>query len=102
MNKILKEKLPQVVALCQSAGVRKLEAFGSVVRDDFNEETSDLDFLMDLPHTVPGSYVDAYFGFKESLEALFGRSVDLVTAKSLENPYFRARVLSECQTVYAS
>ena len=102
MNKILTEKLPQVVALCQSSGVRKLEAFGSVVRDDFDEETSDLDFLVDLPYSVPGSYVDAYFGFKEGLEALFGRSVDLVTAKSLENPYFRARVLAECQTVYAS
>ena len=32
MNKILTDKLPQVAALCQSAGVRKLEAFGSVVR----------------------------------------------------------------------
>lgn len=102
MNKILTEKLPQVIALCQSAGVRKLEAFGSVVRDDFNEETSDLDFLVDLPYSVPGSYVDAYFGFKESLEALFGRSVDLLTIKNLANPYLRKRIFEEKRAVYAA
>jgi hypothetical protein len=35
------------------------------------------------------------------LETLFGRPVDLVTAVSLENPYFRERVLAERQLVYA-
>ena len=102
MNKILTEKLPQVVALCQSAGVRKLEAFGSVVRDDFNEETSDLDFLVELQEAPAIVYGRAYFKLKDGLEVLFGRSVDLLTIKSLANPYLRKRVFEEKRAVYAA
>ena len=102
MNKILKEKLPQVIALCQSAGVRKLEAFGSVVRDDFNEETSDLDFLVELQEAPAIVYGRAYFKLKDGLEALFGRSVDLLTIKSLANPYLRKRIFEEKRAVYAA
>ena len=102
MNRILTEKLPQVVALCQSTGVRKLEAFGSVVRDDFNEETSDLDFLVELQDAPVIDYGRAYFNLKEGLEGLFGRSVDLLTIKSLVNPYLRKRVFEEKRAVYAA
>lgn len=64
MNKILTEKLPEVAELCRSVGVRKLQAFGSVVRDDFNEETSDLDFLVDLQEAPAIVYGRAYFKLK--------------------------------------
>lgn len=102
MNKVLTEKLPQVAELCRSVGVRQLDAFGSVVRDDFDESTSDLDFLLEMSPSPSISFFDAYFGLKEGLENLFGRPVDLVTADGLENPYFRARVMAERQNVYAS
>ena len=102
MNKILTEKLPQVAELCRSVGVRQLDAFGSVVRDDFNEETSDLDFLVDLPEAPAIVYGRAYFKLKDGLEALFGRSVDLLTIKSLANPYLRKRIFEEKRAVYAA
>ncbi len=102
MNKILTEKLPQVIALCQSAGVRKLEAFGSVVRDDFDEETSDLDFLVEMQDAPVILYGRAYFKLKDGLEAMFGRSVDLLTVKSLANPYLRKRIFEEKRAVYAA
>lgn len=102
MNKILTEKLPQVAELCRLVGVRKLHAFGSVVRNDFNALTSDLDFLVEMAPSPPSGYFDAYFDLKEGLEKLFDRPVDLVTVEGLENPYFRVRVMAERQNVYAS
>jgi uncharacterized protein len=102
MNKILTEKLPQVAELCRLVGVRNLHAFGSVVRDDFNLLTSDLDFLVEMSASLPRNYFDTYFDLKEGLEKLFNRPVDLVTAEGLENPYFRERVMAERQNVYAS
>jgi predicted nucleotidyltransferase len=32
------------------------------------------------------NYLDNYIGFKENLEALFGREVDLVEEQTLRNP----------------
>ena len=102
MHKSLTEKLPEVAALCRSLGVRQLDAFGSVVRDDFDEETSDLDFLVELPEVPVIAYGRTYFRLKEGLEEMFGRSVDLLTIKSLVNPYLRKRVFEEKRAVYAA
>ena len=35
-----------------------------------------------------GDYADTYFILADKLEYLFNRKVDLVTDKSLSNPYF--------------
>ncbi len=35
-----------------------------------------------------GDYADTYFDLADQLENLFQRPVDLVTDKSLSNPYF--------------
>jgi predicted nucleotidyltransferase len=42
---------------------------------------SDLDFLVEFERGAPCAF-KTYFGFKESLEALFGRRVDLVERDS--------------------
>lgn len=91
----------EVAGLCRRVGARQLDTFGSAVRDDFDPETSDLDFLVEFDSMPPAQYADAYFALKEGLEALFGRSVDLVTSSSLANPYFRDRVTAERRTIYA-
>lgn len=83
-------------------GCARLDAFGSVVRSDFDPLHSDLDFLVEFDNAPPAAYAQAYFALKEGLEALFGRPVDLVTESSLVNPYFRQRVTAERQLVYAS
>lgn len=72
------------------------------MRSDFDPLHSDLDFLVEFDNAPPAAYAQAYFTLKEGLEALFGRSVDLVTESSLVNPYFRQRVAAERQSVYAS
>ena len=49
----------------------------------------------------PTRLFDRYFGLKESLEALYGRPVDLVSAGSLRNPFFIAAVNETRQLMYA-
>lgn len=91
----------QVAALCLRLGARRLDAFGSAVRNDFDPATSDLDFLVEFEDLPPTGYADAYFALKTGLETVFGRPVDLVTESGLSNPYFRERVARERQTLYA-
>lgn len=91
----------EVAALCRATGAKRLDAFGSAVRDDFDPATSDLDFLVEFDDVPPARYAEAYFSLKEGLEKLFGRPVDLVTDSNLANPYFRDRITGESWNVYA-
>lgn len=91
MIALVDDNKPEIVALCERFGIRKLDLFGSAATGTFDPSSSDLDFVVDL-----GPYDDAiadrYLDFAEALELLFGRSVDLVTEKSIRNPYFRYQV----------
>ncbi|HLC16870.1 MAG TPA: nucleotidyltransferase domain-containing protein [Thermodesulfovibrionia bacterium] len=87
MNKILLDKLPDIKQLCMTHNVSALFAFGSVCSDRFNEK-SDIDLLVSFQIMDFGDYADNYFDFAEKLEDLLHRPVDLITDKSLSNPYF--------------
>lgn len=102
MNILLDQKRKEVADLCRRSGARRLDAFGSITRTDFDPLNSDLDFLVEFDAASPAAYAQAYFALKEDLEALFGRPVDLVTPSGLTNPYFRSRVVAERESVYAS
>ncbi len=87
MQSILTENIDGIKALCVSYNVESLFAFGSVCTDRFNEK-SDIDFLVSFKSMEYGDYADKYFQLAEKFEHLLHRSVDLVTDKSLSNPYF--------------
>ena len=88
-------------ALCRRVGAQRLDAFGSAVRADFDVTASDFDFIVEFEPLAPASYADAYFTLKSELEALFGRPVDLLTERNLDNPFLRRRVDAERRPVYA-
>jgi predicted nucleotidyltransferase len=90
----------QLVSLCERYGVLKLDIFGSAARGDFNSADSDLDFVALFADRTNPNYVDRYLDFAEALEALFGRSVDLVTERSLRSPMFRRAVDCDRETIY--
>ena len=98
----IEDKLGPLTKLCQQYGVRKLVLFGSALGDDFDPQRSDLDFLVDFQALPAGEYAKSYFGLLQDLEALFGRSVDLVEAGSIHNPYVRRAVEAHQETVYAA
>ena len=82
----------ELSALCRRFGVRRLDLFGSAARGDFDPARSDLDFLYEFEPQPPGGYARAFFGLKESLELLFDRPVDLVSAAAIRNPYLRESI----------
>ncbi|MSR60493.1 MAG: hypothetical protein EXS05_23105 [Planctomycetaceae bacterium] len=78
-----------LVRLCRRYHVRRLDLFGSATRDgQFDESSSDLDFLVEFDPCDAMGPADQDFGLLEALTQLFAREVDLVTARSLRNPYF--------------
>lgn len=101
MASVLDAHLAEIPQLCRRYGVSRLELFGSATSDAFDPQRSDLDFLVEFD-ADPSGLFDRYFGLKESLEALYGRPVDLVTIGSMRNPYFVEAVNRSRQLVYAA
>ena len=101
MVAIVEREKAALTELCRRYRVERLYLFGSAVSGRFDEQRSDLDFLVYFVDRAPtGDYADRYLGFAEDLERLFGRPVDLVTEQSIRNPYFRHEVESTRQLIY--
>ena len=101
MASVLDSHVAEIPELCRRYGVARLELFGSAAGDGFDPQRSDLDFLVEFDADSSRLF-DRYFGLKESLEALYGRPVDLVAAGSLQNPYFIEAVNKTRRVVYAA
>jgi uncharacterized protein len=87
--------------LCRRFHVRRRDLFGSASREDFDPARSDLDFLVEFDSCfVEALSLKTSFTFKESLEALFGRSVDLVEPGALRNPYLKASIEGSRKPVF--
>jgi len=87
MQKLITDNQDKINTLCMTHNVKSLFAFGSVCTDKFNNK-SDVDLLISFNQMDYGDYADAYFDLADQFENLFQRQVDLVTEKSLSNPYF--------------
>lgn len=101
MATILDPGVAEIPALCRRYGVRRLEVFGSATTDAFDPRASDLDFLVDFDSNLSDLFT-RYFGMKESLEALYGREVDLVMVGAMRNKHFIDSVNNTRQLVYAA
>lgn len=96
------EKIEEIISLCQKHHVVKLEVFGSALRDDFNMEKSDIDFLVELEDLTPVQYGDSFFALEEGLKIIFNRKVDLLETGQIKNPYLLASINQSRQTLYAA
>lgn len=87
-----------IADFCRRHRVQRLSLFGSILRDDFRED-SDIDVLVQFePGAVPGY---GFFSMQEELSSLLGRKVDLHTPGFLSK-YFRDEVLHEMEVLYDS
>jgi len=87
MQRLISDNIGKIKALCKAHNVDSLFAFGSVCTEHFDEH-SDVDLLISFKPMDYGDYTDTYFALADKFENLFNRPVDLVTEKSLSNPYF--------------
>ena len=81
--------------------VKTMYAFGSVCTDKFND-LSDIDLLISFNNLSIEQYTDNYFDLHYKLQDLFNRKIDLLTDKSLSNPYFIKGVELTKQLIYAA
>lgn len=100
MTPYLHEHRDQLVGLCRTAGVKRLAAFGSVVRGDFRPD-SDVDLLVEFADVDSPGYADRFMHFAEEAERILDRRVDLLTTPSLRNPYLKRRVEGEAVEIHA-
>ena len=93
----------KVAAFCRKWKIAELALFGSVLREDFRPE-SDVDVLVTFAQ-------DAHWGFdqllevKGELEVLFGRPVDLVERRLVdESPNYirRKHILTHMEPIYVA
>lgn len=96
--KIIEQKLNQ---FCVQHHVEQLYLFGSVLTDKFNDD-SDIDMLIQFAALDLKDYFDNYMDFKESLENLFQRPIDLIENQAIKNTVFRKVVDREKQLIYAN
>lgn len=91
--KLIELNLQRIIDLCKKHKVKSLAVFGSILTDRFNEN-SDVDLLVDfepIDHAT-FDYVSNYFDFRDALEHLFNRTVDLIEYGSNLNPLLRLRL----------
>jgi hypothetical protein len=101
MNSIVTKRLNELKTLCNLYKVKSMHVFGSVCTDKFNEN-SDIDILISFDNLSIEEYTDNYFELHYKLQELFGRKIDLLTDKSLSNPYFIKGLEQTKQLIYAA
>ncbi len=101
MNSIINEKIDDLIKLCNIYKVKSMYAFGSVCTGKFNEN-SDIDLLITFDNLSIDQYTDNYFDLHYKLENLFKREIDLLTDKSLSNPYFIQSLEQTKQLIYTA
>jgi uncharacterized protein len=74
----------QIAEFCRRWKISELALFGSVLRDDFNEE-SDIDFL--YVFSPEANWGWDFITMGEQLEKLVGRNVDLVSKQGIKNSH---------------
>ena len=54
MNRVVQQKLKQMMDLCKNRGVRRLALFGSAATGSFDRSSSDLDLIVEFNPMQPG------------------------------------------------
>ncbi len=88
IHPFLQEKLPELNKLFSKNHVISAYAFGSVCSNKFNDQ-SDVDLLINLDENLePLVRGELMLHVWDALEEILNRRVDILSEKSLKNPYF--------------
>jgi len=95
----IENHIDKLNALCTLYNVEKMYLFGSAVNSNFNDK-SDIDLLVKFKPIELAEYFDNYLNFKENLETLFGREVDLLEEQTLKNPILIQSINKSKELIY--
>ncbi len=92
-----------LATFCHRWRIAELALFGSVLREDFGPD-SDIDVLVQFAPNAGHGFFELV-RMQEELSELFGRNVDLVSRRGIENsrnPIRRQAILQAAEVVYAA
>jgi predicted nucleotidyltransferase len=80
---------PQIMEIAAQYGVSDIRVFGSVARGDA-DETSDVDLMI---HMAKGKSLFDLIEFKQGVEEVIRKKVDVVEIEAVKNPIRRRHML---------
>lgn len=93
-------KMAEFLSLCKSHHVKNLYAFGSSITNEFNEELSDIDLLIEIDKNDPIERGEILMNIWDKFEKFFQRKVDLLTNTSIKNPVLKKNIDSTKILIY--
>ncbi|MBW4460347.1 MAG: nucleotidyltransferase domain-containing protein [Nodosilinea sp. WJT8-NPBG4] len=96
----VRSKQSEIAELCQLNQVAQLDLFGSATQLTFDPATSDFDFIVDFLVDTSEGAADRFFGLRQGLSNILGRTIDLVDVKAIKNPYFLQAIAPSRLTIY--
>lgn len=97
--RIIDQNIEDLKLLCVMHNVESMYVFGSALNTSFGPK-SDIDLLVKFKSIDLSKYFDNYLDFKEKLEKLFGRNVDLVEEQTLRNPILIKSINKSKELIY--
>lgn len=94
-------KTKELALGCKEFGVKRLFIFGSVVAGKLTQ-ASDLDFLVEFERSGYHGAFNQFMDFKELLENIYKRPIDLLQYKKFRNALFQQEVEKTKILLYAA
>ena len=94
----------KIADFCQKWKITEFALFGSVLRDDFQQDRSDVDVLVSFDQDAHWTLFDLV-DVEDSLSIIFARKVDLIEKQSIEKSlnYLRKKeILQSYRVIYAT
>jgi predicted nucleotidyltransferase len=104
MNLAISLPIEKLELFCQHWQIKELAVFGSVLREDFQLNKSDVDFLAVFERSSHWSLLDRV-RMESELEVMLARPVDLLDREEVEqspNWLRRQSILESAKVIYAT
>jgi hypothetical protein len=94
----------KIVEFCQRWKITEFALFGSVLREDFRPDSSDIDILVSFAQDAHWTLFD-WVDMEEDIRNIFERNVDLISRRGIErsrNYLRRQAILNSAKIIYAA
>ena len=100
IHKSFQRYLPKLKDIFSAHKIKNAYVFGSVLSDKFNSK-SDIDLLVNfIDYSNPLEVGQSIWDLEDALEKLTSRKIDLITERSLKNPYFIQELDNTKELIY--
>ncbi len=100
LKESIKHRMTEFLVLCKSHNVKNLYAFGSSISNEFNEDSSDIDLLIEIDNEDPIERGENLMNIWDNFEQFFQRKVDLLTNASIKNPVLKKNIDATKTLIY--